>query len=787
MFCVCLKFPYQHQIKKINPGAIPLFLKSAEVIARDSGCKKIVKRDAYFYFFDNPISSPFFTLRFLYSLSLLLKQVSNSIHESSVIVEYFLNEENIECLTELQNINLNFNCVLVASNASEYFNNYVSLSPSKFSSLKLCTSFSFFEDINRENIHNAVEEASLFFRKDQNYIQVLYNFILHHPIFDSDAVHLSKQEAKVYFETRCVLSFYSQNRFNPSLPKYFVDAFTIYAKLHIKIYKKKHSIKQITLYTDYVEENLEVEKLKQILKETKVTLLPKREVEIEKLPYDLLETIYIIIFSSRFIFYNEIEEFFFLTTETKAFSDLMKIMYESGIILQKDSIFSYQEEAIKKIEKKLSDKKDYFASFVSKYLWRKYKNAEITCDINLKKTLDLLKSQYNIAFDIDVFFNLKKHYFLLRTDENDLRFGSVDVIKKYENVIMFKDSGRFNEAFALTKELHSYFHNERILSGEYRSCSLLGFLFFEANNIGEALTYFNYSLEIAKKTKNHQFICEALCYLSIVYFLQKDFQNCSLTLQELSNSISTFFIQEWKVFYLFIQGRLFIELGEAKKASTAFKLAKDFSSLYFSYLEEICDIWYGRTLLLEGKIEKGRQILNFYKNEQALLFLLEAFLLFPKDEHEDVIKLKEKYDRINLSSKFSIFPFFEDVVWYKIYKQSTATRLFEAFYNYYLVMYSSEIKKIELEYYLRRLEELAMTSLYSKDNNASIYLYLSYIAQCKVDGEVTGKALGFLSKACNIMQRNTSLMYETSMRDKFMRKNLWNAKLFEAATENKLI
>ena len=162
-------------------------------------------------------------------------------------------------------------------------------------------------------------------------------------------------------------------------------------------------------------------------------------------------------------------------------------------------------------------------------------------------------------------------------------------------------------------------------------------------------------------------------------------------------------------------------------------------------------------------------------------------MLFPKDEHEDVIKLKEKYDRINLSSKFSIFPFFEDVVWYKIYKQSTATRLFEAFYNYYLVMYSSEIKKIELEYYLRRLEDLAMTSLYSKDNNASIYLYLSYIAQCKVDGEVTGKALGFLSKACNIMQRNTSLMYETSMRDKFMRKNLWNAKLFEAATENKLI
>ena len=59
--------------------------------------------------------------------------------------------------------------------------------------------------------------------------------------------------------------------------------------------------------------------------------------------------------------------------------------------------------------------------------------------------------------------------------------------------------------------------------------------------------------------------------------------------------------------------------------------------------------------------------------------------------------------------------------------------------------------------------------------------------QCKTDGDVTGKALGFLSKACNIMQKNTSFMYETAMRDKFMKQNIWNAKLFEAALENKLI
>ena len=782
MFCICLKFPYEHQIKKIHSNIIPIFLKSVEVIAKDNGCKKIIKKDSYFYFFEHSISSSFFTLRFLYTLSLFLKQVSTSIHESSVIVEYFSDEVKIEYFEELQNINLNFNCILVGQNASKYLKNYVSLATAKSLSLKMCTSFSFFENIRQLEVLDCVEDA-LFLRKDQNYIQVLYNFILRHPIFESDVEHFYKQETKTYFETRCVLSFYSQNRFNDSLPKYFVDAFIIYAKLHIKVYKKVHNIKQITIYCDCTEENADVEKLKQILKETKIAIFPKRKIEIEEIPDDLLESIYILIFSSRFIFDNEIEDFFSVTTETKAFKDLMKIMYKRGILLQRDCIFSYQADALEKIEKKLKEKKD--VSFISKYIWSKYKNAEILCDLHLKNIFDSLNFQYDRAFNIDIFFNLKKHYLLLQPNENDFKIENIDVLKKYDSIIKLKTKGKFNEAFSLTKELHSYFHNSRILSGEYRSYSLLGFSFLESNNVSEALTYFTYSLEIAKKTKNSSFICEALCYLSIVYFLQKDFQNCAFSLQELSNSISLFFMQEWKVLYLFIQGRLFIELGDAKKASIAFKLAKDFSSVYFIHLEKTSDIWYGRALIHEGKIEKGKKILENYEDEYALLFLLESLLLFPEIEHKSVLELKEKYD--HLPSQFNIFPFFEDIAWYKVYKESTAKRLFEAFYNYYMVMLSPQTKKLEYFECSKKLEEISMTSLYSQDNNASIYLYLSYVAQCKIDGEVTGKALGFLSKACNIMQKNAGFMYETSMRDKFMKQNIWNAKLFEVASENKLL
>ena len=783
MFCVCLKLPYQHQIKKINHNIIPIFLETVEVLAKDNGCKKIIKKDLYFYVFEH--SSSFFVLRFLYSLSLLLKQVSNNIHESSIIVEYYSNEEQIECLNKLQNMNLEFNCILVGSKASNYFKKYILLNDIKSQSLKRCTSFSFFEDMNCGISYNEPDNVSLFFRKEQNYIQVLYNFISCYPISDSDVEYLSKQDAKTYFETRCVLTFFSKNRFNNSLPKYFLDAFIIYVKLHIKIYKNKHNIKLITIYTDCKEDNTSIEKLKQILKETRILPIFKKQIDIEKIPDDLLEIIYMLIFSSKFIFDNELEDFFFVTTETNAFKDLMKIMYQRGIIIQNDCIFSYQTEAVEKIEKKLKGRKNN--TFIAKYLWSKYKNEEIVCDLNLKKIFDSLKFQYDVAFNIDLFFNLKKHYFLLKSDEEDLKLENIDVLRKYDSTIEFKDRGEASIAFSLTKELLSYFHNARILSGEYRSYSLLGLLFLENNNIAEALTYFSYSLEIAKKTNNPQFMCEALCYLSIVYFLQKDFQNCVISLQEFSNTISFFFMQEWKVLCLFIQARLFIELGEVKKASAVFKLAKDFSSLYFTYIEETCDIWYGKALIAEGKIEKGRKILECYERLEAFLFLLESVLLFPQEDHDDIAKLKEKYDSLSGKKQLDIFLFFEDIAWHRIYKQSITTRLFEAFYNYYMIILNPKTTRSQWIENLKELEKISITSLYSKDNNASIYLYLSYIAQCKVDGEVTGKALGFLSKACNILQKNTSLMYDTSMREKFMKQNLWNAKLFEVAIENKLI
>ena len=88
---------------------------------------------------------------------------------------------------------------------------------------------------------------------------------------------------------------------------------------------------------------------------------------------------------------------------------------------------------------------------------------------------------------------------------------------------------------------------------------------------------------------------------------------------------------------------------------------------------------------------------------------------------------------------------------------------------------------------LEKLSNLALEGLYAKDGTSSLWLYLCYEAHLKFDGEKSGMALGFLSKACRVMQQSCMLMYEADMRDKFMKQNIWNAKLFKIASENKLI
>lgn len=807
MFAICLDFPYEHQIKKIYNDIIYKVSTKIEMLAKENGCTHFMTDEARFYFFDDEcLASTFFVIRFLHLASLTLEQVSSKIHEWRIIVDFFTKEQSYESAVEellsCKDSTLLYNRICIGNKASRLFKKYLSYSTVKTNGISVVEKFSFFGKMKQTNESISTKAVPIYIRAGQSYMMALSNFILMTQFSASELQQFSEAEKRTYNESRSTISFFEKNRFKEKMEKYFVDAFILHAQLHAKMYKKIRTLSLIDVYVDKSDKSLEAEKVKQIIGSVNIVEIKQQNVNIDSIPDDLLELIYVLLYSIRFIFVDEASAFFFATTKSIAYEAVLSLMYQVGVLSQEGIIHSYKEQALKQIEKKFKLKKASLNIYIAKFLLGKYKNAELCADIHLKSILDALRCDYDKILErnliVDIFFNTRGNYLHspCNTSLNEVSFQSVEVLKKYESALSLDEHGQSESALALSKDLNTYFHNSRLLSGEYKSFAFLSFLYLKNNNINDAQTYCVYALELAKKTKNNDFVCEAMYFLGLVYFLKKDFSNALEILQELVGVISASVLQEWKVHCLLLQGRIYLELGRATRATSLFKLAQDLASRYFTSLLSSCNVWYGRACLYDGNFDLAVKIFQEEKNKEAFLFLLEAVLLFSEvsfslDWKPEMLKYEceDSYFSWNKDSSvvYNVFEYMEDIAWKRIYKMSYANRLFKCFYSYYKIRIAPDCDSSEKIEHLASLKDMALESLYAKDANASLYLYLCYDGQCAIDGKITGVALGFLSKACSVLQRACTLLYTTEMRDAFMKENPWNAKLFRSASENKLL
>lgn len=115
--------------------------------------------------------------------------------------------------------------------------------------------------------------------------------------------------------------------------------------------------------------------------------------------------------------------------------------------------------------------------------------------------------------------------------------------------------------------------------------------------------------------------------------------------------------------------------------------------------------------------------------------------------------------------------------------------MFNIFYNYYnyKLALSNAGGKQSGQIFLSELEASSIDALYQNDSFSSLYLYLCYDLYSSVYGDTAPQTTAYLSKAFKAMQKNVLSIGENDIRDKYMQKNLWNAKLFKAAQNHKLI
>ncbi|MGF7109231.1 tetratricopeptide repeat protein [Treponema pedis] len=810
MFCVFLELPYERQLRKIDLNRVNNFTASVKhEAANNGGVFFKCQTGLGFCFKKDSIAYIYSVSRFLFNLSKIFDVYGEKIAEIRCITDYYNDNFSFQELAELL---LNYKKLLIPENgmfaskkAESKLSKYIEFK-SYNSELSECNNFKFFNGIDYQAESDNINKPSVIVHRNDSYFWSLYNFILANPIDENLILKLSEADRKSFFSTKSSYLYLKKHRFAKDMPQYFVDAFLMNAGIYLKAYVNYiNNGEPIQILVDNIDDEKNLNEAKKILAADKSAIIKNVQSDVPaiyNIPEDLLELVYIILISGRYFFFDELNLFLNSLNKSKTFfNDVYIWMYSAGIISAPGNIYTAPYGLLEIIERRIGYIKKSVDVHIANFLWDKYKSGFLHADDDSENIFTSLSFECTQEFLIASVFhnysnaaiegmNLKKY-------KNQVLF---EPLKYYQTALIAQIEGSFQKAYSLTKTAITFFQDYKFSSGEYRALSLLAFFNLSENKISDALTYFTYSLDIAEHTHDSGFICEALFNIAVVYFLQNNLKQAITFLDKLSNAVNEYFEQEWKIPCLFMQGRIYLQVGEFQKAEEVFNLAGDFASLYFENLESLCRVWAAHSLIYRGQIKTGQEILLKYSEntDDAFLFLIESFLFYPI-LYNDFEKLEADYQDfysdydgtsfMNLQKVKSGFNFAEDLVWAKIYGMSVGKKMFNIFYNYYnyKLALSNAGGKQSGQIFLSELEASSIDALYQNDSFSSLYLYLCYDLYSSVYGDTAPQTTAYLSKAFKAMQKNVLSIGENDIRDKYMQKNLWNAKLFKAAQNHKLI
>ena len=181
-------------------------------------------------------------------------------------------------------------------------------------------------------------------------------------------------------------------------------------------------------------------------------------------------------------------------------------------------------------------------------------------------------------------------------------------------------------------------------------------------------------------------------------------------------------------------------------------------------------------------------ITNLDKSPDARLFLIESFLFAPilRDERAEIQVTPDAFV-VPFEPYQSGFVLAEELVWGQLYGKPAMQICYTAFDSYYRFRLAADLLDESAPTYLQQLEDTARDALKNHDMYASIYSYLCYDAIRRREGNTSDTANGYLSRSFKALQNCMDTMTENTVRDKFIFRNVWNAKLYAAAQKNKLI
>lgn len=799
MLCVYFEIPYERQLIRIAPLEIEAILKNVSTAAVANGATVFkISCAAVYQFSMNTIAPVFSADLFLKFLADVLQTQKRRIMDYRVIIDV-CDENDTEDVIEdhflsYQHILIPDKGFFASPKAEQLLKPYINFAYLPQLRLYHCISFIVPQTASPDSDSDDGIYRIYITNNNISWLRAVYHFMLRYPISDEKITeYLSEDEKKQYSGIKNVVYYFRRHRFCSDYPDYFVDAFALYITFYFRAFMQCYHVEELSII--YSGENEEAaRRLSQIMPSIPMRIHTMQAADIDMLPKDFMLLVYLTLYAFQFIFEDELHDFFFSLHKNSAFiTNLYEWMYAFGIIEVKDNIYSVNTATLHFLEQKVGYKKNTLQKILASFLWEKYKKGTLSPNTHLKRIFSTLE------FNPDEHFVL--HNFFYEYSDNEIRqmelcpFKSecfFSALEYYQQALKIGGQNA-SEAIHAVKNALSSVQKYAFIAGEYRALLCIAFLHLSQNKTEDAITYFHYALDNAEVLHDSGFICETLLNLSIAYFLQNNFNGAMNHLNRLYQAVADYFEQPQKIPCIFMQGRVALQLGEYSQAERLFEEAAQAAARHFKEWEPVCRIWYARTLSQKGQVGTARHILMSYIDDSpdARLFLLETSLLSPvlRNDLSDTGEVYPLYADAVYKPHQSGFALAEELIWGKLYDQAAVNIFHAAFNGYY--RFRLAIDKPEeqaaAKQYLEELEDIARAALRHRDMYAALYLYFCYDAFLRFAGDSSDNANGYLSRAFKALQNGMSNITENTIRDKFVLRNVWNAKLYAAAQKNKLI
>lgn len=819
MICVFLELPFQRQVKKIYKDKFSDVLSKIEQACTSNGGSFFIQANKYYFYFHSKIlAHEFSSIRFLFLVQELFNEKLFFVESFKLLVDKTPdNFDEIEIennFDKIRNILINENLFYVTQNLYKTFTDYVKLENTSESISKILE-FTIFENIKKQASEKK-HTPSLVLHKKDSFFWILYNFILQNPISDTDLKYLTNDEKFSFHQVEASLDFFKKHRFENNLPEYFVDAFLLYVSIYFKIYNKLNEDKLPVIFSGDLRNeqlNTELQKILSVIPDAEVRELPKKIPNISKIPEDMLSLIFLTTIFSRYLFIDELSTFFTsLNKSPDFFSDICAWLYTNEIVFEPNNLYAHSTNLGDFIENKIGTKTQELYDKLSSFLVYAYKAGEIAPSNEFVSIIRSMNYTNTDSILLSVFLHTASGEKMIETDIED----SFKNTSFFEGLTHYQKALKFFEVFSNEKSLHEIklaitdFKYKRFHVGEYKCMLFLGNAYLRQSDLNDAINYFSYALDIANKLNDSEFLCEVIFNLGVTYFLKNDLSLALTNFKNLYETIEKNFMQDWKVKTLFMTGRVYSQMGEYKKAEEFFTRAGNFASQYFVDLLPVCEIWEALMLSYQAQNTEAQKIFIKYLDtnfDAIVLFLIsfftnpiltdEAEKILPFDisefSHEELLyNLKNKIE--NPPNNKSGFSFAEDLLSKTKDSLTTAEKFFQIFLLYYRArvliadLLPNENKdKGNIENILKQMIILANEATNEKNIYAHWYFYFCADISAKLNGENSSEPISLLGKSFKLLQSRVIMTSENEVRDKYMTKNYWNAKILDVAKKQKLL